>query len=30
MDLQYEIYEDEANGAKRLTAQGVWQNMPME
>lgn len=30
MDLHYEIYEDEADGAKRLTAQGVWQNMPME
>ena len=30
MDLQYEIYEDEATGTKRLTAQGVWQNMAME
>ena len=26
MELQYEIYEDEANGNKQLTFQGVWQN----
>ena len=30
MDLHYEIYEDEADGMKRLTYQGIWQNMPME
>ena len=27
MDLKYEIYEDEENGNKQLTYQGVWQNM---
>lgn len=30
MDLHYEIYEDEADGMKRLTYQGIWQNMPLE
>jgi len=30
MDLLYEIYEDEGDGNKRLTYQGVWQNMMME
>ena len=30
MDLQYEIYEDEVDGNKRLTHQGVWQNIPLE
>ncbi|HZM22171.1 MAG TPA: OsmC family protein [Anaerolineales bacterium] len=30
MDLHYEIYEDEANGGKRLTYQGIWQNMALE
>jgi putative redox protein len=26
MELQYEIYEDESNGNKQLTFQGVWQS----
>ena len=30
MDLHYEIYEDEADGNKRLTYQGAWQNMALE
>ena len=30
MDLHYEIYEDEGDGNKRLTHQGVWQNMALE
>lgn len=30
MDLHYEIYEEEDGGNKRLTHQGVWQNMVME
>ena len=30
MDLHYEIYEDEVDGNKRLTYQGVWQNMTLE
>lgn len=30
MDLRYEIYEEEGNGEKRLTVQGVWQNMTGE
>jgi len=30
MDLHYEIYEDEADGTKRLTYQGIWQNMALE
>lgn len=30
MDLHYEIYEDEVDGNKRLTHQGVWQNIPLE
>jgi len=30
MDLHYEIYEDEDDGNKRLTYQGVWQNMILE
>ena len=30
MDLHYEIYEDEADGNKRLTYQGIWQNMALE
>jgi len=29
MDLHYEIYEDEADGTKRLTYQGIWQNMAL-
>ena len=27
MDLQYEIYEDEGDDGKRLTYQGVWQDL---
>ena len=27
MDLHYEIYEDEGNGNKRLTHQGIWQDL---
>ena len=27
MDLQYEIYEDEGDGGKRLTYHGVWQDL---
>jgi putative redox protein len=30
MDLHYEIYEDETEGNKRLTYQGVWQSMALE
>ena len=30
MDLQYEIYEEEVDGNKRLIHQGVWQNIPLE
>jgi putative redox protein len=30
IDLQYEIYEDEGDGGKRLTYQGVWQDLPQE
>jgi len=30
MDLHYEIYEDEGEGNRRLTYQGVWQEMPLE
>ncbi|HXQ32724.1 MAG TPA: hypothetical protein VN843_01760, partial [Anaerolineales bacterium] len=30
MDLHYEIYEDEPDGMKRLTYQGIWQNMALE
>lgn len=30
MDLHYEIYEDERDGMKRLTYQGIWQNMALE
>ena len=30
MDLHYEIYEDEPDGNKPLTHQGVWQNIPLE
>ena len=30
MNLHYEIYEDEPDGNKRLTYQGVWQNMSLE
>ena len=27
IDLQYEVYEDEGDGGKRLTHQGVWQDL---
>ena len=30
MDLYYEIYEDEGNGTKRLTHEGIWQEAPTE
>jgi putative redox protein len=30
MDLQYEIYEDEDDGNKRLTYQGAWQELSQE
>jgi len=30
IELQYEIYEDEGRGDKRLVYQGVWQNMMAE
>jgi len=29
IDLQYEIYEDEGINGKRLTYQGVWQNLSL-
>ena len=28
MELRYEIYEENGNGARQLTFQGVWQNLP--
>jgi putative redox protein len=30
MELHYEIYEDEGNGGRRLTFQGIWQEFSME
>jgi len=30
MDLHYEIYEDEGSGNRRLTSQGIWQELPTE
>lgn len=30
IDLRYEIYEEGANGERRLTCQGAWQEMPQE
>jgi len=30
IDMQYEIYEDEGDGNKRLTYQGIWQEMSLE
>jgi hypothetical protein len=30
MELHYEIYEEEGDGNRRLTAQGVWQELPTE
>ena len=30
MELHYEIYEEEAEGVRRLTYQGIWQELPIE
>jgi putative redox protein len=30
MELHYEIYEEEGDGTRRLTFQGVWQELPTE
>jgi len=30
IDMQYEIYEDEGEGNRRLTYQGIWQEMSLE
>ncbi len=30
MELHYEIYEDEGNGNRRLTSQGIWQELSVE
>ena len=30
MEMHYEIYEDEGDGSRRLTARGVWQELPTE
>ncbi len=30
LDMQYEIYEDEGDGNKRLTYQGVWQELSVD
>ena len=30
MELHYEIYEDEGNGNRRLTTQGVWEEFSLE
>ena len=30
MDLRYEIYEDEGDGSRRLTSQGIWQELSVE
>ena len=30
IDLRYEIYEEESNGERHLTCQGVWQEVPQE
>ena len=30
IDMRYEIYEEEENGERRLTTQGIWQEMPQE
>ncbi|MCI0549510.1 MAG: OsmC family protein [Anaerolineae bacterium] len=30
MDLHYEIYEDEGDGNKRLTCQGIWQELSVD
>ena len=30
MELHYEIYEDEGNGNRRLTSQGIWEELRIE
>jgi putative redox protein len=30
MELHYEIYEEEGDGNRRLTSQGIWQELPTE
>jgi putative redox protein len=30
MELHYEIYEEEGDGTRRLTAQGIWQELSVE
>jgi len=30
MNLHYEIYEDEGDGNRRLTHQGIWQDLMVE
>jgi len=30
MELRYEIYEDEGDGNRRLTSQGIWQELSVE
>lgn len=30
MELRYEIYEDEGDGNRRLTAEGIWQELSLE
>lgn len=30
MELHYEIYEEDGEGSRRLTSQGVWQELPIE
>jgi len=30
IEMQYEIYEDEGDGNRRLTSQGTWQELPVE
>jgi len=30
MELRYEIYEEEGNGNRRLTAEGIWQELSVE
>jgi len=30
MELRYEIYEEEGNGSRRLTSQGIWQELSTE
>ena len=30
IEVQYEIYEDEPDGTRRLASQGIWQELPTE